>query len=249
VWFWTIHNGWVILGYVVVKEVTGMRLTFDMTGCTRTLVALSLVALGAFVLASCTPQGAFESEEDYDVVVTLYDKTADFGTVRTYLMPDSVVHFQNPESPGEPLSHEYDDLILERVEYNLQAVGYRREPDPENTDPDIIVMVSATSSQWTAASYSWLPRWGWWGQWPGASSDWYYQSPYYGGGQVYTFSTGTLLIEMGDIREAEEPEDMIGIWTAAMNGLLLEDTSNTPQRLVDFIDRSFDQSPYLGVDE
>jgi hypothetical protein len=164
-------------------------------------------------------------------------------------MPDSVVHFQDPQNPGEPLTREYDDLILERVEYNLQAIGYRREPDPENRDPDIIVMVAAASSQWRALNYSWLPRWGWWGMWPGASSDWNYQSPYYSSGRVYEFSTGTLFVEIGDIREAEDEEDMIGIWTAAMNGLLTEETSNTPQRLVDFIDRAFYQSPYLGADE
>ncbi|MGD9400645.1 MAG: DUF4136 domain-containing protein [bacterium] len=214
----------------------------------RAAVGLIAAALGSVMLASCTPEGAFQNAEDYDVVVTLYDKETDYGSIRTYLMPDSVVHFQDPQNPGQSLTHDYDDLILERVEYNLQAIGYRRESDPENEDPDIIVMVSATSSDWQAYSYPWLPRWGWWGQWPGGTTDWYYQSPYYGSGGVYTFSTGTLLIDMGDIREADEEEEMKGIWTAAMNGVLMEEASGAPQRLVDFIDRAFSQSPYLGAD-
>lgn len=212
--------------------------------------AMLLIALAAALLASCTPESGLQTADDYDVVITLYDKEADYGSIRTYLMPDSVVHFQNPESPGQPLSRDYDDLILERVEYNLQAIGYRKETDPEEREPDIIVMVSATSSEWQALSYSWLPRWGWWGQWPGGDADWNYQSPYYSSGNVYSFSTGTLLIDMGDVRYVEEgEEDMPGIWTAAMNGVLTDESSGTPQKLVDFIDRAFYQSPYLGVEE
>jgi len=212
--------------------------------------AMLLVALAAVLLASCTPESGLQTADDYDVVVTLYDKEADFGSVRTYLMPDSIVHFEDPQSPGQPLSRDYDELILERVEYNLQAIGYRKETDPEEKDPDIIVMVSATSSEWQALSYSWLPRWGWWGQWPGGDADWNYQSPYYSSGSVYSFSTGTLLIDMGDIRDLEEgEEDMDGIWTAAMNGVLTDESSGAAQRLVDFIDRAFRQSPYLGAEE
>lgn len=227
-----------------------MRTKRDQRQRVRALGFLAAIVLAATILAACTPEGAFKEESDYDVVVTLYDKEADFGSIRTYLMPDSVVHFQDPQNPGQPLSHDYDDLILERVEYNLQAIGYRREPDPDNKDPDIYVLVSATSSQWQALNYSWLPRWGWWGYWPGSSSDWRFMSPYYGGGSVYSFSTGTLLIDMADYRDVEEDEeDISGIWTAAMNGVLTEESSDTPQTLVDFIDRAFYQSPYLGADE
>jgi hypothetical protein len=231
------------------KEAGGMKSADSGRNRVRALGPIVLVALGALVLASCTPETAFETADDYDVVVTLYDKNADYGTIRTYLMPDSVVHFEDPDNPGQPLSHEYDDLILERVEYNLQAIGYRKETDPENREPDIYVLVSATSSQWYAASYSWLPRWGWWPYWPGSSADWWFSSPYYGRGSAYNFSTGTLLIDVADNRGLEEDEDPPGIWTAAMNGILTDESTNAPQRLVDFIDRAFYQSPYLGADE
>jgi hypothetical protein len=231
-------------------EVGGMKITEDGPISIKALISLAAVFIMAALLASCTPEGAFKNEEDYDVVVTLYDKEADFASIRTYLMPDSVVHFEDPQNPGKEISHDYDDLILERVEYNLQAVGYRRENDPEGKDPDVYVLVSATSSQWQALNYSWAPRWGWWGYWPGSSPDWRFMSPYYARGGVYSFSTGTLLIDMADYRETEEGEDeMRGIWTAAMNGILTEESSGTPQKLVDFIDRAFDQSPYLGVED
>jgi hypothetical protein len=217
-------------------------------GTLQRLRVTLLIAAGLAILASCAPESAFETAGDYDVVVTLYDKSADYGSIVTYLMPDSVVHFEDPDNPAKPLSHEYDDLILERVEYNLQAIGYRKENDPGNKAPDVYVLVSATSSQWYAASYSWLPRWGWWPYWPGSSADWTFMGPYYGRGRVYDFSTGTLLIDMADNRDLEEGEDPPGIWTAAMNGILTDGSSNAPQRLVDFIDRAFYQSPYLGAD-
>ncbi len=227
-----------------------MRPAEDARSRLRALGMLVLAAWAIVLAASCTPESGLQTIDDYEVVLTLYDKQADFGSIRTYLMPDSVVHFQDPQNPGRPISHDYDDLILERVEYNLQAVGYRREADPDHNDPDVYVLVSATSSEWRALEYSWLPRWGWWGYWPGATSDWYFQSPYYGGGRVYTFSTGTLLIDMADYRSADEEEgEIAGIWTAAINGVLTDETSDVPHRLVDLIDRAFRQSPYLGTDE
>ena len=205
-------------------------------------------AVGLAVLAACAPDTGLNSVDDYDVVVTLYDKTADFGAISTYLMPDSIVHFEDDQNPGKALSREYDDLILERVEYNLQAIGYRKETDPENREPDLYVLVSATSSLWYAAGYSWWPRWGWWPYWPGGSSDWIFMGPYYGGGRTYQFSTGTLLVDMADNRDVEEDEDPPGIWTGAINGILEEGSSSSAQRLVDLIDRAFYQSPYLGAD-
>jgi hypothetical protein len=233
-----------MLGYEVGKEVGGMKSRHAQAG-RRTIIGAAVSVFAMLTLASCTPETGPQSIQDYDVVVTLYDKSADFGSIRTYLMPDSVVHFQNSDHPADGISHDYDDLILERVEYNLQAIGYTKETDPEHNAPDVYVLVSAASSQWRAVDYSWLPRWGWWAYWPDAASDWMFMSPYYAGGSVFTFSTGTLLIDMADYRDAD-PENgtMPGAWTAAMNGLLAADT---PQRLVDFIDRAFHQSLYLGA--
>ena len=55
---------------------------------------------------------------------------------------------------------------------------------------------------------------------------------------------------MGDIRDIDgDPEDMDGIWTAAMSGVVTGESAEAPQRLVDFIDRAFNQSPYLGAEE
>ncbi len=209
-----------------------------------------LFAVAALFLVSCEFEPGLQTDGDYDVVITLYGIHADFASVHTYLMPDSVVHFEGPGQPGGPLSRDYDDLILERVEYNLQAAGYRKETAPEANDPDIIVMVSAASSEWQAANYPWPPRWGWWRQWPGAEEDWYFQSSYYSRGRVYSFSAGTLFIDMGDVRDPGEGDDIMnGIWTAAMNGALSDESPGRAQRLVDFIDRAFSQSPYLGAGE
>lgn len=221
------------------------RMTVRLKG----LCASIPIGLAAVALLSCAPETGLDTIEDYDVVVTLYDKTVDYGTIGTYLMPDSIVHFQDPENPGRQLGREHDDLILERVEYNLQAIGYTKETDPGDTEPDVYVLVSATSSRWYAAAYSWWPRWGWWPYWPGGSSDWIFMGPYYGGGRTYEFSTGTLLVDIADNRNREEDEEPPGIWTGAINGILEDESSNTAQRLVDMIDRAFHQSPYLGAED
>jgi hypothetical protein len=61
-----------------------------------------------------------------DVVATAHDDTVNFGAIRTFVLPDSVVEIVPPESVATalPFNHAYDQLILDGVASKLTALGY-----------------------------------------------------------------------------------------------------------------------------
>ena len=214
--------------------------------CRRTALAaaLCLLAAGAW---SCAPDSGFSSPSDYDVVITTYSPDADYGSIRTYAMPDSVAHVVDPDNPPQNVTREFDELILATVESQLQLLGYEEEPDPENNEPDIFVPVTVTASTYYGIYYDWYPVWGWYPWWPGWGPGYgtWYPVP-----NTYTYSLGTIFIDMWDIANADEDKQTVPvIWNAAINGLLGDTKEGAADRIESSIEQAFKQSPYLGVSQ
>ena len=205
-----------------------------------------LIIAAALVLCSCGLDSGFNSIADFDVIVTVYDDQADFGAIQTYAMPDTVAHLGDDKS-GSGRSREdgiYDQLILDELAANLEAIGYIREEDPENNGADVVVLAGVTSTEWEVwVSNPWYD-WGYWGYY---SDYYYYYPPCSGCGNSYTFTTGSLLVIMED-RNAAEEEIIPVLWAAGMNGLVEGSTSSIRNRIIDGIEQAFAQSSYLGVD-
>ncbi len=209
---------------------------------------VALVIAAALVLCSCGLDSGFNSVADFDVIVTLYDDEADFGAIQTYAMPDTVAYLGDDRGGSGRSRDEgiYDQLILDELAANLEAIGYVREEDPENNGADVVVLAGVTSTEWEVwVSNPWYD-WGYWGYY----SDYYYHYPPCSGcGSSYTFTTGSLLVIMEDRNAANEEDQTIPVlWAAGMNGLLEGSTSSIGNRIVDGIEQAFAQSPYLGAD-
>jgi hypothetical protein len=195
----------------------------------------------ALALASCAPESSFSTTADYDVVRTQFVKGIDYSAFATFAMPDSVIHVRDEEDTSE-VDRRFDDLMLEQVAKNMEAIGYR-EVYPDQEEPDILVVVRALSTLHVSVSpgYPWYPPgwgWGWWGPW------YPYYPPYW---NVSSFNTGTVLVDLWDVENSDPVEEEIAVlWFAAMNGLLESSTSNTEARIKEVIERAFAQSPYLG---
>lgn len=200
------------------------------------------------VLCSCYPSSDFNSVTDYDVVLTQYDKEQEFGEYVTFFMEDTVYHYRDPEDTSEDnLSRENDALALKTIKDNLLALGYEFKADADSANPsDLFIVVGASSSDWYSVWYPYYPSypgWGWWG--PG------YWWGYPGPPQVsYSYTTGTLFIDMWDARNADEDYEIVPVpWVATINGILNDTSSSRAKRLEDNIDQAFKQSPYLGTSE
>ena len=175
---------------------------------------------------------------DYDVVTTLYDPNYDFTKDSTYFMPDSIHHIVE-EGEESDLSRKYDSFILEQVASHMSLRGFTRIADPTAPVPDVVITIRATSTDHYNAYSSYY-----WGGYYG----WYY--PWYGGTTVYTYSTGTILIDMLDVENFDIENEIYPVaWIAGINGLLGDTGTGTKNRLHTSISQAFIQSPYIGTSE
>jgi len=192
-------------------------------------------------LISCYP-GDDISPAQSDIVVTVFDHSADFSTKLTYARPPDVCAISDPGQPAcDPLSGldaSTEQQILASIDANMAAMGFTpaNPPDPTATSPvapDVTVLPFVTKNTWTG--YSCYPYyWGWYGGY-----GWCY--PY-----AYTFTTGTLLIVMED--PVNPPANSQSLWTAGINGLVSgSSTSQINQRVNNTINQAFKQSSYLGA--
>ncbi len=206
------------------------------------LSASAAASLGValfLLLCSCYPSSDFGSVQDYDVVLTQYDDGQDFTEYLTFFVEDSVFHYKDPDDPSpDDIPRDNDALILATVRANMTALGYEYKADADSLNPsDLYVVIGVTSSDWYSVWYPWYPGWGgWWGWW-----GWYPGPP-----QIsYAYTTGTIFIDMWDIKNAED--DLAPIpWYARLNGIVNDTSSSRAQRIENAIDQAFAQSPYLG---
>jgi hypothetical protein len=193
------------------------------------------------MIPGCYPSEDFFVEE-LDLVVTNYDVDEDYSRFRTFSVPDSVVRIggEDDDGPGP-----FDELMLDLVRRNMKDLGYEEESDPENNAPDLVVLVEllVVNNVVVAPCY---PGWGWWGGWP----------PYWGPGwcggvpwvPVGSYTTGTIILDMIDLDQADDVEEEVPIvWAAYLNGLVTGSDASMADRIEKNIDQAFVQSSYLGT--
>ena len=182
---------------------------------------------------------------DYDIVVTEFDKTTDFGALKTFSIIDSVFHItgDTSEADSELLTRKYDNLILSTIRDNMIKYGYTEIKDPSDQNkPDVVLVVQALGTQvdqyYSGGWYPWYGWYPWWGYYPP------YYPPYVG---KATYYLGTLFIDYIDVAASQnEPDNTLATpWYATINGLL--ESGQAESRITGTINQAFEQSPYLKV--
>ena len=205
------------------------------------LAAMTILLSG---VTSCYP-GDINTVGEADLVLTFFDSEADFPSIVTYAMPDSIVRITE-DGGSSAANPAVDDQVLAQIESEFTALGYQRV-DVGGAAPDVIVVVTAARvdiNYWVSGG--WWGYWGWWPGWPccygpgwGPGYPW---GPIYGGTQ----SIGTLVITMLDPNMTPAAEmEIPAIWAGAMNGLLQGSDASILARIEGLIGQAFVQSPYL----
>ena len=213
-----------------------------------------LIILGtlSILLISCYPDGGLNSIEDYDVVITRYNKDYNFGAVKTYAMPDTILHVIADTTAEDEITREFDELILTKIAENMKNSGYKRITSTSQQDsiPDVVILAGVFTSRyqgwsfWPGWSGGWgyWPGWGWWG--PGYPG---YGPGYPGVAVPYTFSTGSVVAYMFEPDDFDPDLALLpSEWGFGINGLLGGSSSTAAGRISQSIDQAFTQSPYLG---
>jgi hypothetical protein len=201
------------------------------------------VLLGSLGFSACRPGGA-EYIDELDLVLTNYSKEADFGAKKTYARPDSVVkisssEINDPDGNGRPdyINQATANLITSQLDANMKAYGWTKVDRSAN--PDVYVMLSSME---TTNIYYYYSGW-YWGYGWGYGGGWYY--PGYYPPTYSTTKTGSLLMQMADIKDTTTEGKMPILWNAVVNGMLEGSTSSINSRIKKSVDQAFSQSPIL----
>jgi len=221
-------------------------------------------------LLACHPATINDASET-DTVVTRKAESYDYSGNRTYDIPDSIADLcevdsgrlpigeagasgnDRPERPDagsldcNEITHKFDEAVLKEIRSNFEKLGYVRIHTDADNKPDVAVLVGAISSNnWVAYTYYPWYYYGYW--WPYYPPGWGVYYPYYPVTSVVNYPTGTLMIDLVSVKDADpEAERTPVIWTASIAGLLAQGDTDTVTRVNQTIDQAFAQSQYLKV--
>jgi len=206
----------------------------------KTKLILFLLGAGLF-LASCTkyPPSSERLLEDL-VIYTKYDQTVDFTKFTYFYMSDSIAVISDKDS-GMKINSSIQALTA-RIALNLTKIGYQRTTDSKTAD--LYIGVSYVKNVNINVYYP-----GWYWGYPG-----YYPPNYWGSGGYYypyypayitSYSTGTILIDMMDVKHPTADKKIPVRWNAYIRGLLTGD--HTISQIEQCIDQAFAQTKGFPV--
>jgi len=199
------------------------------------LLALAFIAVPLLMMLSCYP-GEITSIEELDIVGTIYNPKLDYSKFNSYVLPDTIAVIDDRTPPGDqPLTPQFEALILQTIESRMTDLGYTRVDSL--AAPDVGLAVGIVLSEqyvitgggyWGCGYYPYYPCWG-------------YYPPV---ATTTSYETGTLLMDMLDFTTTAQDTLPI-VWQGAINGLASSKSSLNESRIIDGINQSYKQSPYL----
>jgi hypothetical protein len=219
------------------------------------LVLAALVASSS--AAGCLSYPDSDERLDDEIIITHYKDEVEFGDYKTFSISPEIVVFseENGDVERELLDDDLAAPVIEQVVQNMTDRGYTQVTKEEG--PDLGLTVSVLSGTVTTF-YS--DYWGYYWGYP------YY--PYYPYYYVYSYNTGTVVVDTADLKNAPPPDPdaeppvpggglgdggVLGkldiVWTGLVYGVLSSTESQNVQRAVEGIDTAFKQSPYFRTND
>ncbi len=195
------------------------------------------ILFGLTCVIACRKEPDLGQLSDSFAVQTLKSPDANFSSYKTFFISDTIS--LSTTDPNDTLWFNAGaKQLVDEVKANMAARGYTFVN--YGSHPDLGMSLSVIKDLNLGVVY---PGW-WWGYW-GCYWGWCYYPPYYpSGGYVYSIPTGTLILDMLDLKNAQSSQKLLVPWGSVMSGGL-GNTSNDLQLGVEAIRQSFGQSPYI----
>lgn len=213
----------------------------------------AVLALGAVLLIGCQKDPSTSNLRREYLVYTAHDRNADFTALDTYYIPDSIllIGSQVTDSEGNRVAKYWKDddalTLISTIVDQMNERGYTRLVDGSmrhTADAGFQLSYIEQTTYFTGYNnpywwwdypYYWTPDY--WGYWSG----WYYPFAVY-----YGYTTGSLLVEMVDLKNGDAGTRKLPIlWNVYISGLVRGSNQLDIPRAVDALDQAFEQSPYL----
>jgi len=191
------------------------------------------------VISGCRKSVDFDDLSYNFFVSTNLDKAANFASYKTYYISDTVINIGGI-GKDSLLTGPNALQLVKVVKDNLTARGYTWGARDKSAELGLIMSVIKDIN----VVVSYYP--GWWDPYYGGCY-WYYYcyGYYYPWSSVYTYTTGTVILNMYDLQHATADHQFKGIWNVAGLGALGSSTSTNIQLGVDALNQGFEQSPYI----
>ncbi|MCL6259831.1 DUF4136 domain-containing protein [Aquiflexum sp. TKW24L] len=198
---------------------------------------------GLIATFGCAPDLP-EDVTTLDVVYTNFNPTFDFSQGTTFAIPDNVVIVtENPIQPGQQppfIDFVAGRSILGAIRTNMRARGFTQVSQFDN--PDYILLPTVPESNSLIFDYSWW-FWDWWYPNLGAGLGWIY--PAYQPAVVTSVSTGSLFIQLVNMKNVSTTKQLEVDWVVIVNGALTGSQTSNTDRAVAGVNQAFIQSPYI----
>lgn len=193
---------------------------------------------------SCQPEADSLRLLDQLVVSTHYQDNVTFGDYTTYSMSTDTIGFVSNSNPNDTIivqssESTFPRTVLNKVESNLAGLGYSRVAANESPDLRINVYVVNDFNLFQQIVYPSFYYPSYYGYGYGYGS--YYAYPYV---NTYSTNTGSLVVEILDLKNIRPDNTIRVIWSAYMGDVY--STINLLKQSEEAIDQAFVQSPYLG---
>ena len=175
-------------------------------------------------------------------------ETPTFGCqCKTFYIHDSlvIVYDTNEDKPEYPA--EVATIVLDGIQKNLLNYGWIEITDTTGGNyPDVYMNAYLWTSKVSGAIYYPGYPWHGGGYYPGYPGYYPGYPGWCGGATYYSYTTGTILIDMMDLIHPDTANHQLDIiWSAGINGVVSSSESNNDTRIKFSVDQAFSQSKYL----
>lgn len=200
------------------------------------------ILLGLIGIISCRKTPDYDQLSSNFVVNTSYDTAINFHNFKTFYISDTIAYYSSDPNNTDTIL--YDSVaqqlvgtVLQRMEqYGYTLVG-------KGSNPDLGLNLGLVKNVSAGVIYP-----GWWDGWPG----WWYP-PYWGWdypyyypwSYVYYITTGSVVLDMVDLKDASDDRKLEVLWNATSAGGLTSNSNSNLTLAKQALNQAFIQSPYL----
>ncbi len=206
----------------------------------KTKFILLFLGVG-LMLASCSkyPPSSDRLLEDM-AIYTKVDLNVKFEEYKTFAIVPVVSYIDGKDSASITTPNAIS--LLNRITSNMTGRGFKSVAT--NAHPDLGINVTAIKNTNTSVYYP-----GWYWGYPGYYPPNWWGYPGYGYGYPYyptyvvTYSTGTVIIDLVDLKNPTADNKVMIRWNAYIRGLLT--TTHTENDILRCVDQAFAQTPQI----
>lgn len=193
------------------------------------------------LLAACRKTPDFSNLSSDLVVSTNLDNQANFSSYKTFYISDTLRYIGGVGSDSIITGVNAEKLV-NIVKDSLTGRGYTYVGRDNN--PDLGLTMTAIKN--VEADVVWYPGW-WDGYWPPCY--WYYwcYPYYYPWTSVYVYTTGSVILNMYDLKNANTRHELKALWNITAFGALDSGVGSNVNKAINALNQGFKQSPYLSA--